>query len=183
MANRGKNFPASPNRLSDRDILMDLLITEKYMSHLYDHAIMEASGDKVRDTFIALQQDEHESAQMLFDFMQQRGWYTTGAGRQNAGRRLQSGQRLSGGPTPAANSRYAVTSGPRNFGQAMNQGRGQGDRQPITWQPQGGQRQKQDGWQSLGDKNSKVETGRPMARAGQGRGKAFAGRPDRDRNF
>ena len=171
MPNRGKHSPTSPSRLSDRDILMDLLITEKYMSHLYDHAIMEASGDQVRDTFIALQQDEHQSAQMLFDFMQQRGWYTTGAGRQLAGRRLQSGQRLSGGQTPAASSRYAVTSGPRNFGQTMGQGRQtHGGQQPVTWQHQRGQQPMN-------------ETGRPVARAGQSRGKAHAGRPDRDRNF
>lgn len=126
MANRGKFAPHGQNRLSDRDILLDLLTTEKYMSHLYDHAIMEASSDRVRDTFIALQQDEHESAQMLFDFMQQRGWYTTGGGRQNQTRRLGSGQRLSGGAQPLADSRYAAASGARDFGQSMRQTRGQG---------------------------------------------------------
>lgn len=146
MANRG-NFISSRNRLSDRDMLLDLLTTEKYMSHLYDHAIMEASGDTVRDTFDALQQDEHETAQMLFDFMHQQGWYTTGANRQKFGRRLQSGQRLSGGPQqqmgmpgglPQAktDSRYAATSGTRRFGQNFRNSRGQGGKQPA-WSGQG----------------------------------------------
>ncbi len=148
MATSGK-FTSQRNRLSDRDMLLDLLTTEKYMSHLYDHAIMEATGDYVRDTFMALQEDEHETAQMLFDFMQQQGWYSTGANRQKFGRRLQSGQRLSGGrqqfsggdrQQPRADSRYAVTSGSRSFGQNLpGNGRGQGGKQPA-WAGQQGKR-------------------------------------------
>ncbi|MDR7865583.1 MAG: spore coat protein [Sporomusaceae bacterium] len=142
MANRAPYQP-NRNRLSDRDMLLDLLATEKYMSHLYDHAIMEATADTVRDTFVALQQDEHETAQMLFDFMHQHGWYTTGANRQKAGRRLQSSQPLSGGrsqknmqnssPQPKTDSRYAVTSGSRRLGQNLGAGmnRGQGNNQPA----------------------------------------------------
>lgn len=143
MANSGK-FSPHRNRLSDRDMLLDLLTTEKYMSHLYDHAIMEAAGDTVRDAFIALQQDEHESAQMLYDFMQQQGWYTTGANRQQFGRRLQSGQRLSGGKQqykgeamqPRADSRYAAASGTRSLGENLRGGRPQSGKQPA-WAGQG----------------------------------------------
>ncbi len=148
MPHRAPNQP-SRNRLSDRDMLLDLLTTEKYMSHLYDHAIMEASGDTVRDTFVALQQDEHETAQMLFDFMNQHGWYTTGANRQKAGRRLQTGQPLSGGrpqtpregdfPQPRYDSRYAVASGSRRLGQSFTKNRGQGNKQPA-WSGQNSQR-------------------------------------------
>jgi hypothetical protein len=146
MANKRGNFSSSRNRLSDRDMLLDLLATEKYMSHLYDHAIMEASGDQVRDTFVALQQDEHETAQMLFDFMHQHGWYTTGANRQKAGRRLQNYQPLSGGqqqkamqggqPQTRADSRYAAASGSRRLGQSFAKSRGQGGAQ-AAWSEQG----------------------------------------------
>ncbi|MDT8901435.1 spore coat protein [Anaeroselena agilis] len=134
---------ANRNRLSDRDMLLDLLVTEKYMSHLYDHAIMEAAGDTVRDTFVALQHDEHDTAQILFDFMHQHGWYTTGANRQKSGRRLQEGQPLSGGrpqkvaqggpQQPRFDSSYAVASGTRRLGQnfGKNRGHGQGNRQPA----------------------------------------------------
>jgi hypothetical protein len=152
MANRGK-FAPQRNRLSDRDMLLDLLATEKYMSHLYDHAIMEASTEAVRDTFVALQQDEHATALMLFDFMQNQGWYTTGANRQKFGRRLQGGQRLSGGAQPPesrawqprTDSSYAATSGTRRLGQ--NLGGGRQARQPA-WAGQGGQRGRNDraGW-------------------------------------
>lgn len=143
MTTNGKS-KSQRNRLSDRDMLLDLLTTEKYMSHLYDHAIMEAACDTVRDTFVALQEDEHETAQMVFDFMNQRGWYSTGANRQKFGRRLQSGQRLSGGKQqfksgdmqPRADSRYAVTSGSRSLGQNLRGGRGQGGPQPA-WAGQG----------------------------------------------
>ncbi len=143
MANKRGNFSPSFNRLSDRDMLLDLLVTEKYMSHLYDHAIMEASGYQVRDTFIALQQEEHETAQMLFDFMHRHGWYTTGANRQKQGRRLQSYQPLSGGrqqsknmrgggqPHPKADSRYAVASGSRRLGQSFADNRGHVGAQPA----------------------------------------------------
>ncbi len=126
MASHGKYNATGFNRLSDRDMLFDLLATEKQMSHLYDHAIMEATSERVRDTFIALQQDEQQAARMLFEFLQQKGWYTPGAGRQNFGRRLQSGQRLSGGPQATSNSRYAVTSGARNFGSNLEPQRPQG---------------------------------------------------------
>ena len=150
MATRSSYQP-NRNRLSDRDMLMDLLATEKYMSHLYDHAIMKAASDTVRDAFAALQQDEHETAQMLFDFMQQHGWYTTGANRQKTGRRLQSSQPLSGGrlqrntqgsiPMTQADSRYAVTSGSRRLGQSFGAGknRSQGNAQP-SWSRQSRQR-------------------------------------------
>ena len=63
------------NRLSDCDIFLDMLTTEKHMSHLYDHAVLESSGDLVRDTFQTLQQNSQSNAQKLFEVMQQRGWY------------------------------------------------------------------------------------------------------------
>lgn len=128
MAHHGKDSSAGYNRLSDRDMLFDLLNTEKQMSHLYDHAIMESTSERVRDTFIALQQDEQQAARMLFEFLQQKGWYTPGAGRQNFGRRLQSSQPLSGGGAqPRADSRYAVTSGSRRqFGKNLGPQHSQG---------------------------------------------------------
>lgn len=63
------------NRLSDRDMLLDLLTYVKGMSHFYDHAIMEAAHAKVRNTFEKLQHHKHETARALFDSMQNHGWY------------------------------------------------------------------------------------------------------------
>jgi len=66
---------AKHNNLSDRDMLLDLLIFAKGMSHLYDHAVLEASSSKVRDTFAKLQQHKHETARLLYDVLRNHGWY------------------------------------------------------------------------------------------------------------
>lgn len=111
-------YSQEQNRLSDRDMLQDMLTTGKYMSQMYEHAVMQATSDTARNIFEQLQQEEHDNAQMLTSFMQQQGWYTAGANRQLSGRRFPSRQRLSGG-TGQADSRYAVTSGTRNLGRHM----------------------------------------------------------------
>ena len=65
----------SRNRLSDRDIMVDLINTEKHLSHLYEHAIMESTNVTVHNTMEEFQHDEHENAYTLFNVMQDRGWY------------------------------------------------------------------------------------------------------------
>lgn len=65
------------NRLSDHDILLDMLTTEKFMSHLYDHAVLESSSYLVRDSFQSLQQTTQLNAHKLYEIMSQQGWYDT----------------------------------------------------------------------------------------------------------
>ena len=125
MDNRG-SFSQSRNRLPDRDMLQDLLLTEKYMSSLYDHAIMEATDDTVRDTFIALQQGEYETAQTLFDFLQNRGWSAAGADRHR--HRSLAGRRFSDLAAPGR--RTAETGSSRRFGQNFAS-RGLSDQPPA----------------------------------------------------
>jgi spore coat protein CotF len=62
------------NRLSDHDMFLDLLTTEKYIAHLYNHAVLECSGDLVRVTFQTLQQTTQSNAQQLSETMHQEGW-------------------------------------------------------------------------------------------------------------
>ncbi|MDR3565875.1 MAG: spore coat protein [Negativicutes bacterium] len=76
MVYRSRNSTSSRNRLSDRDMLFDMLTTGKCMSHLYDHAIMESSHSMIRETFETLQHSEHEMAETLFNLLEQEGWYT-----------------------------------------------------------------------------------------------------------
>lgn len=72
----GNNFTTSSrNRLSDRDMVVDLINTEKHLSHLYEHAIMESSNNTVHNAMEELQHDEHEAAYTLFNVMRERGWY------------------------------------------------------------------------------------------------------------
>ena len=99
----------SSNRLSDRDMLMDLLNTEKQMSHMYDHAITESTNLSVLNTFEQLQHDEHENSHTVFTAMQERGWYSPTSDTSGQKRGARFGRGL-------ANSNYAVTSGSQNFG-------------------------------------------------------------------
>ncbi len=110
ISNRGNK-----NRLSDRDMLLDLLASEKQMSHMYDHGITEASTPSVINTFEQLQHEEHDNAHTLFQAMQDRGWYNPSAS--NAQRR---GSRY--GNRNSATSNYAVTSGAQNFGNQLESG-------------------------------------------------------------
>lgn len=65
----------SRNRLSDRDMMVDLINTEKHLSHLYEHAIMESTNTTVHNTVEEFQHDEHENAYTLFKVMEEKGWY------------------------------------------------------------------------------------------------------------
>jgi len=86
LAYRNMDTTSSRNRLSDRDMLLDILSTAKSMSNLYDHAILESSNPMIREAFEDFQHDEHRSAEQLFLIMQQHGWYSTDP-RQASGQR------------------------------------------------------------------------------------------------
>jgi hypothetical protein len=95
-------------------MLLDLLATEKHMSHMYDHGIMESSNTDVRYTFEELQHDEHENAHIIFNAMQERGWYNPTTTRSKSPN-LYAGR---SGRT-VASSDYAVTSGAQDFGSRL----------------------------------------------------------------
>lgn len=130
MAYRSRNTTGSRNRLSDRDMLMDILATSKYMSGIYDHAVLESSNFMVRDLFATLQQDEHETAENIFNAMQQQGWYNTGAGRQSGKRSGKQGQyknfnKMQQAGNMKATSQYAVSGGgSKQFGRRLSSGKG-----------------------------------------------------------
>lgn len=79
------NMQSNRNRLSERDMLVDLINTEKHLSHLYEHAIMESTNITVRNAVEEFQHDEHENAYILFQVMQDRGWYNPAGQEQNTG--------------------------------------------------------------------------------------------------
>jgi len=60
---------------SDKDILQDLLMTEKHVSGMYDTAIMECANEGLRNTLKQIQDDEQNHAKMIFDLMNKKGWY------------------------------------------------------------------------------------------------------------
>ncbi|WP_422443708.1 spore coat protein [Thermoanaerobacterium sp. DL9XJH110] len=60
---------------ADKDILNDMLMTEKYVSGHYETAIMESANEAVRNALRQIQDEEQQHAKMIFDAMNQRGWY------------------------------------------------------------------------------------------------------------
>ncbi|MEG6586049.1 spore coat protein [Dendrosporobacter sp. 1207_IL3150] len=114
-----RNMRSSQNRLSDRDMLLDLLNTEKSMSHMYDHAIMESSNENVRYAFEEFQHDEHENGHLIFKSMQERGWYNS-----TTDVRMPKSNYINAGRSNrnAATSDYAVTSGSEQFGSRLSRG-------------------------------------------------------------
>lgn len=125
--NRQKQFYTnSKNRLSDRDMLLDLMMTEKHLSHLYEHGVMEATSTTVGNTFERLQADTHDNARAIFTAMQQRGWYNPA--QSSSGQRQQQfrPQKNLKNFAQGADSGYAVTSGSRTLGRRLSHGQGLG---------------------------------------------------------
>lgn len=73
--NNSNYTPGSRNKLTEYDMMVDLINTEKHLSHLYEHAIMESTNITIHNTMEEFQHDEHENAYTLFRVMQQKGWY------------------------------------------------------------------------------------------------------------
>ncbi len=61
---------------SDKELLNDMLMTEKYVSGTYETALMESANEGVRNALRHIQDEEQQHAKMIFDAMNQRGWYT-----------------------------------------------------------------------------------------------------------
>lgn len=103
------------NRLSDRDMLLDLLMTEKYMAHIYNSAIVESTHTPVLEAFEDMAHDEHSNARSLFEAMQDKGWYYPEPDSDPkvhlSGRNARMATKY--------NSDYAVTSGSKNFGSRL----------------------------------------------------------------
>lgn len=65
------------NRLTDRDILTDLLLTSKQMLGAYGVAEQESTHPQLRQTLHQLAMEEEQFHQQAFQAMHQRGWYET----------------------------------------------------------------------------------------------------------
>lgn len=61
--------------LSERDMLQDMLVTEKYLSEVLNHAILEANSNQTRQVFRALQDNAQGHAHTIYDTMSDQGWY------------------------------------------------------------------------------------------------------------
>ncbi len=70
-------YAVTQNRLTDRDILTDLLLMSKQMIGAYGLAEQESTHPQLRQTLHRLATEEEQFHQQAFQAMQQRGWYET----------------------------------------------------------------------------------------------------------
>lgn len=62
--------------LSDKDMCMDMLTTEKQISSAYDTAIFECKDASVRDALNHIQKEEQKHGQAISSYMISKGMYT-----------------------------------------------------------------------------------------------------------
>ena len=63
--------------LSEKEILEDVLASQKQMTSLYNTYANECASPTVRDTFMGILNDEHMMQADVFSEMQKRSWYQT----------------------------------------------------------------------------------------------------------
>lgn len=65
------------NTLSDREMLIDALSSEKYMTDGYNTFTNECASPSLMNEFMNLLCEEHQIQHDVFTEMQKRGWYPT----------------------------------------------------------------------------------------------------------
>lgn len=68
--------------LQDKEIMNDLLASEKAMTGSYDLLTNECATAQVRNEFLNILNEEHQIQADVFDEMKKRGWYPTPAAQQ-----------------------------------------------------------------------------------------------------
>lgn len=63
------------SKLTDKDMCIDMLSTEKYVSGTYDTAIFEFKDPRIRDVLNHIQKEEQKHGEKLFLYMQSKGMY------------------------------------------------------------------------------------------------------------
>ncbi|HBM81930.1 MAG: spore coat protein [Clostridiales bacterium] len=66
-----------PINMSEREVINDLLFSEKKITSNYDVYSNEASNMNLRNELMGLLNCEHDIHNKIYDAMVQKGWYTT----------------------------------------------------------------------------------------------------------
>lgn len=83
------------NQLSEREMLYDSIMTEKYVSNAYNNAVMESANQTIIQALQHIQQEEQTHAQLFFEAMHQRGWYTVEAAHPSQAAKQEVDQQIS----------------------------------------------------------------------------------------
>ena len=67
---------SSGSNISDKDMCMDMLSTEKYVSGTYNTAIFEFKDAQVRDVLNHIQKEEQKHGEAISSYMISKGMYT-----------------------------------------------------------------------------------------------------------
>ena len=65
------------DNFKDKDILKDLLGTQKYTTSNYNSALLESATPAVKTCFHSILEEEHELQQKIFNIMHTKGLYPT----------------------------------------------------------------------------------------------------------
>ncbi len=69
---------------NDRDILNDVLVTQKYLTDSFNVLVREASHDNLHQATMAILNDTHQTAREAYNLMFKKGWYAlNSAAKQN----------------------------------------------------------------------------------------------------
>lgn len=63
-----------PINLSEREMMLDSLHSQKEIASGYDNSAGECSSNQLRDTFLTIFTEEHELGAQIMDEMKSRGW-------------------------------------------------------------------------------------------------------------
>lgn len=69
--------------LEDKDIIMDVLTSQKHITSLYNIFSNECSNKNIKDGFMKILNEEHDIQIEVFDEMNKRGWYSPSKAESN----------------------------------------------------------------------------------------------------
>ncbi len=72
----------SGNAITEKDMMYDVLSSQKFITDTYNTFTNECSSANMRDEFMKILQEEHQIQADVFDTMKQRGWYQAPAAEQ-----------------------------------------------------------------------------------------------------
>jgi spore coat protein CotF len=68
---------------SDKEMITDVLSTQRFITSGYNTTATEASGPKIKSTLVSILEEEQGIGHDIFVEMQNRGWYQTESAPQN----------------------------------------------------------------------------------------------------
>lgn len=74
---------ANQTNYSDKEILMDLLNSQKSITSNYNSYANECATPAIKTDFVNILSEEHQLQNEVFSEMQKRGWYQTEAAQQD----------------------------------------------------------------------------------------------------